>query len=72
MPTPLANLQAAYASLTVKIAEVLSDPKPSYTLPGGASLDRNAYYASLLAREKELRAIPGVAPDANPVFEIIV
>lgn len=68
MATPLANLQSAYASVCAKIADVLANPKPSYTLPGGASVDREAYYASLLDQEKQLRAIPGVAPDTNPVF----
>lgn len=69
--TPLQDLQSAYASICRKLAELYSDPKPSYTLPSGASVDRNAYRKSLLEEQEELRKIPGVAPDTNPTFEII-
>ncbi len=69
-PSALDNLKAAHASVCAKIADVLADPKPNYTLPGGVSVDRDRYYAGLLAREKELRAVPGVAPETNPVFTL--
>ncbi|AWM40314.1 hypothetical protein GobsT_12170 [Gemmata obscuriglobus] len=68
MPTPLQNLQAAYRDVCAKIAEVLANPLPDYTLPGGVRVDRKTYYESLLDQEKSLRAIPGAAPDTNPVF----
>lgn len=71
MATPLQNLQAAYQTVTDKIAQVLADPKPNYTVDG-VSVDRQAYYQSLLAREKELRTIPGVAPETNPTFDVVL
>ncbi|AWM41760.1 hypothetical protein GobsT_71370 [Gemmata obscuriglobus] len=67
MPTPLQNLQAAYRDVTAKIAEVLANPLPNYTIDG-VSIDRKSYYESLLEQEKSLRAIPGAAPETNPVF----
>lgn len=68
--TPLQNLQAAYASVCAKIAEALSDPQPSYS-EKGRSISWDAYYAGLTAREAELRKIPGVAPETNPIFTVI-
>ena len=69
--SPLADLQRAYVTLCAQIRDVLLDPKPSYSLPGGASVNRESYYASLLAREAELRKIPGVAPSTTPVFTAV-
>lgn len=34
MPTPLQNLQTAYANYTAILAEITVSPKPSYTLDG--------------------------------------
>lgn len=67
---PLTDLREAYASVCAAIRDVMANPKPSYTLPGGASINREQYYAGLCGREKELRAIPGVAPSTNPSFQI--
>ena len=68
--SPLADLQAAYASICAQMRDVLANPKPTYTVPGGATLNWEAYYASLAEREEALRKIPGVAPTTNPVFEV--
>jgi hypothetical protein len=65
----LENLQAAYLSVTEKIAEVLANPLGNYTVDG-VTVDRRSYYESLMEQEKALRAIPGVAPTTNPIFEV--
>lgn len=68
---PLQDMQAAAASLCRKLAEVYSDPKPSYTLPSGASVDRNAYRQHLLDELSQMKKdFPGVVPDLSPVFEV--
>lgn len=71
MPTALENLQTAYAGVCAKIAEVVTDPKVSYTLPNGASVDREKYYKFLLEAQERLAKIPGVAPEQSPVFTVI-
>lgn len=71
MATNLENLQAAYAGVCAKLASVLLDPQPSYTLPGGVTVGREAYYASLLDQEERLRKIPGVADGVTPTFEVL-
>lgn len=68
--TPLADLQEAYAGVCAAIRDALTNPKLSYTVPGGASVNFETYYAGLQAREEALRKIPGVAPVTNPVFEV--
>jgi hypothetical protein len=65
----LENLQAAYVTVTEKIAEVLANPLGSYTVDG-VTVDRGAYYESLMRQEEALRKIPGVAPTTNPIFEV--
>lgn len=67
--SPLADLQTAYAGVCAQIRDVLCNPKPNYTVDG-VSVDRQSFYASLMAREKELRAVAGVAPSTAPVFEV--
>lgn len=69
--TPLADLQEAYAGVCAAIRDALTNPRISYTTPGGASMTFEAYYAGLEAREKALRAIPGVAPATAPNFDVI-
>lgn len=66
--SPLADLQAAYASVCAAIRDALASPQPSYS-EKGRSISWAEYYAGLLEREKALRAIPGVAPASNPTFE---
>lgn len=67
--SPLADLQTGYAGVCARIRDVLCNPKPNYTVDG-VTIDRQSYYAGLLAREKELRAIAGVAPSTTPTFEV--
>jgi hypothetical protein len=62
--------EAAYASVTAKIAEALANPQPSYT-EKGRSISWDAYYEMLLKSEERLRKIPGVAPSTVPVFTIV-
>ena len=53
-PTPLQNLQAAYASVAAKIAEVLANPLPNITVDG-VTIDRQGYYRALIENQKLLR-----------------
>jgi hypothetical protein len=69
--SPLVDLQAAYAAVCAAIRDALANPQPSYTEQGRV-LSWTEHYANLTAREKELRAIPGVAPVTNPTFEQVV
>lgn len=56
MATAAQNLQSAYDSVTAKLAEVLADPKPDYTLPGGVTLNWSAYYRMLSEQVTAARA----------------
>jgi hypothetical protein len=67
--SPLADLRAAYALICAQIRDAMVNPQPSYS-EKGRSISWSEYYASLTAREAELRKIPGVAPETNPSFEI--
>jgi hypothetical protein len=66
--TPLESLTAAYESLTLKIADVLSNPRPDYTLPGGASVKWSEYYKMLLDAQKAARE--GMIAAAGP-FDVV-
>ena len=66
--SPLADLQAAYVGVCAAIRDALTNPRISYQVPGGASMDFEQYDAMLTAREAELRKIPGVATSTTPVF----
>jgi hypothetical protein len=66
--TPLADLQTAYVLVCAQIRDAMVNPQPSYS-EKGRSISWGDYYAGLEAREKALRAIPGVAPSSNPSFE---
>lgn len=68
--SPLCDLQKAYAEVCAAIRDFFVNPKPNYTLPGGASADRDGYIRYLRETEEGLRKIPGVAPSTNPVFQI--
>jgi len=67
--TPLENLQTLYANLCAELASVSASLAPTYTVDG-VTLSREQYVASLVARIKELREVPGVAPTVQPVFEV--
>lgn len=67
--SPLADLQAAYASVCANIRDFAANPRPNYTV-GGVSLSRSEYAAMLKEQEKTLREIPGVAPETNPLISI--
>ena len=69
MANALENLQSAYESVCLAIANVMADPQPNYNVDG-VNMDRTAYYDMLLRREQELRAIPGVAPLTQPIFDV--
>ncbi len=70
MPTPLENLQAAYANICQQLADMTTDPKPSYS-SNGRSVSWGEHFGALSARLDELRKIPGVAPDTVPTFDVI-
>ena len=57
MATDAENIDAAISALTAKIAETYTNPLPSYTLPNGASVDREKYRAGLIADLKALREL---------------
>lgn len=67
MPTPTENLQAAYASLCQQLAEISTNPQPSYS-EKGRSVSWKEHHDGILNRIKELIKIPGVAPDQLPSF----
>lgn len=66
----LTTLQATYTDTLSKLAEVMANPKPNYTIDG-VSVDRNAYRQQLLDMLKSLREIPGVAPP-DIIDEVVV
>lgn len=70
MPTPLDDLQSAYADVCAKLAALYADPKPSYSVDG-VTKSWGEFRKELLETEKSLRAIPGVATETNPVFDVI-
>ncbi len=54
MATPAANLEAAYQSVSDKIAEVLANPLPNMTVDG-VVIDRMSYYRQLLEMQEAIR-----------------
>lgn len=55
MATAAENLLSAYESVSAKLADVLADPKPNYTVDG-VTMDRIGYYRFLLDAQKLARA----------------
>lgn len=43
---------------------------PTYTVPGGATLNRMQYIESLQAQIEWLQGQPGVVPEMRPTFEV--
>lgn len=66
MATPAQNLTTAYESLAAKLAEVMADPKPSYSVDG-VSLDWGAYYRMLT---EQMKAVREALLLANGPFEV--
>lgn len=69
--SPLVDLTAAYASVCAAIRDALATPKASYSVDG-VSKSWDQYYAMLLAQRESLAKIPGVAPETNPTFDVIM
>lgn len=68
MATPAQNLETEYANWCAKLAEVSANPRPDYTLPGGASVKFGEYYKFLQeARDKARAALLA----AQGPFEVI-
>lgn len=70
MAAPLDDLQAAYAAVCAKLAALYADPKPSYSVDG-VQKSWTEFRNELRAAERDLRAVPGVAPTSAPVFDVI-
>lgn len=63
-----ARLQALYSQTLTKLEEAMATVGPSYTLPGGITVDRVVYIRELQAQLKAYAEMPGVVPDVKPVF----
>lgn len=53
MPTPLDNLNAAYANVAQQIADVTANPQPSYS-ENGRSVSWSEYLSLLIDKQKAL------------------
>jgi hypothetical protein len=68
----VAEWQATYAVLKAKYDAASAAAGPTYTVPGGATLDRMKYLRELREEMKAISdMVPGVAPESHPTFEVL-
>lgn len=71
MAVSLAQWQATYDLLKAKYDEAAASAAPTFTVPGGATLNRMDYLRQLREEMKAIaEMVPGVAPEAKPVWEV--
>lgn len=70
MATVTERLAAVYLVTLAKYEAAMAASGPTYTVPGGATLDRMKHIADLQSQLESLEKKPGVVPEVKPVFTV--